>query len=44
MASGGGGHGGCIAGKEKSVGPSSECAWGRMTRLAWLGHRVRGAA
>lgn len=41
MGGGGGGSGG-IAGGKNSMDPGAECAWGLMTRLVWLGHRLHG--
>lgn len=44
-SSSGGGGGGGITGKGRdSMCPSSECAWGLMTRLVCLSHRVHGEA
>lgn len=37
---GGGSVAACVAGEEKSMGPSIECAWGLMIRLVWPGHRI----
>lgn len=35
---GGGSVAACVAGEEKSMGPSIDFAWGLMIRLVWPGH------